>query len=182
MIPVTRKADGSLSFDYSVMQRYIDLCAKCGIEECISVFGLVNVWDSKAYGGERTAPDYPDGTHIRVFDEKAGVFDYLRTAKEIDEYIKSLEAYFIKTNQIDKVRIAADEPADIEAYRKSLEHIKTVAPAFKYKTAINHAEFVKEFGKDIYDFAPYISAMFSEYEALMGFRAEMPDKRFLYYF
>ncbi len=181
MIPVTRKADGSLSFDYSVMQRYIDMNAKCGVEECISVFGLVNVWDSKAYGGKRTAPDYPDGTHIRVYDESVGVFDYLRTAKEIDEYIKSLETYFINTNQIDKVRIAADEPADIEAYRKSLDHIKAVAPAFKYKTAINHAEFVAEFGKDIYDFAPYISAMFSEYDKLMNFRAEMPDKRFLYY-
>ena len=57
-------------------------------------------------------------------------YKYQQVPKEIDEYIKSLEAYFIKTNQIDKVRIAADEPADIEAYRKSLEHIKSVAPAF----------------------------------------------------
>ena len=181
MIPVTRKADGSLSSDYSVMQRYIDLCAECGIDECISVFGLVNVWDSKAYGEGRTAPDYPDGTHIRVYDEQKGIFDYLRTAEEIDQYLKSLETYFAETDQLDRVRIAADEPADIEAYRKSLEHIKSVCPAFKYKTAINHAEFVAEFGKDIYDFAPYISAMFSEYDKLMGFRAEMPDKRFLYY-
>lgn len=180
MIPVTRKADGSLSFDFSIMQRYIDLSAKCGTEECISVFGLVNVWDSKVYGG-RTAPDYPDGIHIRVYDEAKGVYDYLRTAKEIDQYTKALETYFIETDQIDRVRIAADEPGDIEAYRKSLEHIKSVCPAFKYKTAINHAEFVAEFGKDIYDFAPYISAMFSEYDKLMGFRAEMPDKRFLYY-
>ena len=78
MIPVTRKADGSLSFDFSIMQRYIDLSAKCGTEECISVFGLVNVWDSKVYGG-RTAPDYPDGIHIRVYDEAKGVYDYLRT-------------------------------------------------------------------------------------------------------
>ena len=180
MIPVTRKKDGTLYFDYSVMQRYIDICGSCGVRETISVFGLVNVWQNKLYGAP-VAPDYPDGINIRVYNESDGTFDYLRTASEIDEYIKSLEQYFIKTNQIERVRIAADEPADIEAYRKSLEHIKKTAPAFKYKTAINHAEFVNEFGEDIYDFAPYISAMFSEYDALMGFREKMPDKRFLYY-
>ncbi len=180
MINVVRKTNG-LEFDYSVMQRYIDLCDKYGISECISVFGLVNVWDTKEYGGGRTAPDYPDGIHIRVFDEESGAYDYLRTAKELDEYIKALEKYFIDTNQIERVRIAADEPADVEAYRKSLEHIKAVAPSFKYKTAINHAEFVKEFGNDIYDFAPYISAMYSEYDALMEFKAQMPAKRFIYY-
>lgn len=181
MISVTRKADGTLEFDYSAMQRYIDLCAEHGIDECISVYGLVNVWDTKEYGGVRTAPDYPDGVHIRVYDEASGAYGYLHTAAEIDEYIRSLEAYFINTSQIERVRIAADEPADIEAYRKSLEHIKSVAPSFKYKTAINHAEFVNEFGRDIYDFAPYISAMYSEYDALMKFKEEMPDKRFLYY-
>jgi hypothetical protein len=180
MISTVRKADGSLVCDYSVMQRYIDLCAKYGLDECISVYGLVNVWDAKVYGG-RTAPDYPDGIHIRVYDEASGCYDYLRTAKELDEYIKQLENYFNETNQNDIVRIAADEPADIVAYRASLEHIKAVAPSFKYKTAINHAEFVNEFGNDIYDFAPYISAMFSEYDALMNFRKEMPGKRFLYY-
>lgn len=181
MISVTRKRDGGLKFDYSVMQRYIDLCAEYGISECISVYGLVNVWDTKEYGGARTAPDYPDGVHIRVLDEASKSYGYLHSACEIDEYIRSLEEYFIKTNQIDRVRIAADEPADIEAYRKSLERVKTVAPRFKYKTAINHAEFVKEFGQDIFDFAPYISAMYSEYDALMKFKAEMPQKRFLYY-
>ncbi|MBQ9848764.1 MAG: DUF4091 domain-containing protein [Clostridia bacterium] len=181
MIAVTRNRSGALEFDFSVMQRYIDLCAEYGIDECISVFGLVNIWDTCEYGGKRTAPDYPDGVHIRVFDEESGAFDYLRSAAEVDEYIKALESYYISTAQIDRVRIAADEPADIEAYRKSLEHIKGTAPAFKYKTAINHAEFVNEFGKDIYDFAPYISAMYSEYDALMQFKAEMPEKRFLYY-
>ena len=181
MISVTRKRDGSFEYDYSVMQRYIDLCAEYGIDECISVYGLVNVWDTKEYGGVRTAPDYPDGIHIRVYDEASGVYGYLHTAAELDDYIRALEKYFTETNQLDRVRIAADEPADIEAYRKSLEHIKSVAPTFKYKTAINHAEFVNEFGKDIFDFAPYISAMYSEYDALMQFRAEMPEKRFLYY-
>lgn len=181
MISVTRKQSGELEYDYSVMQKYIDLCAEYGIDECISVYGLVNVWDTKEYGGMRTAPDYPDGVHIRVLDEASGSYGYIHKASEIDSYIRSLQEYFINTNQIEKVRIAADEPADIEAYRKSLEHIKAVAPVFKYKTAINHAEFVNEFGHDIYDFAPYISAMYSEYDALMQFKAEMPEKRFLYY-
>lgn len=180
MISVVRKPKG-LEFDYSVMQRYIDLCAEYGISECISVFGLVNVWDTAEYGGGRIAPDYPDGIRIRVFDEESGVYDYLRTAEEIDGYIRSLEKYFTDTDQIGRVRIAADEPADVGAYRKSLEHIKSVAPGFKYKTAINHAEFIREFGNDIYDFAPYISAMYSEYDALSAFKAQMPEKRFIYY-
>ncbi len=181
MIPVTRKTDGTIVCDYTIMQRYIDLCAKYGVKECISVFGLVNVWVNKERPDDQTAPDYPDGIHIRVYDEKDGAYDYLRTAKELDTYIKMLENYFTVTGQLDRVRIAADEPADVDKYRASLEHIKSVAPSFKYKTAINHAEFVNEFGKDIYDFAPYISPMFNEYEALMRFKSEMPDKRFIYY-
>lgn len=181
MIPVTRHADGTIECDYSILQRYIDINAKYGIKEAISVFGLVNVWGNKDIPEDHTAPDYPDGIHIRVFDETTGSYDYLRTAKELDTYIKMLENYFTVTGQLDRVRIAADEPADVDAYRASLEHIKSVAPTFKYKTAINHAEFVNEFGKDIYDFAPYISPMFNEYEALMKFKEEMPDKRFIYY-
>lgn len=181
MIPVTLKKDGKLVCDFSIMQRYIDLCAEYGVDECISVFGLVNVWDTKEYGGVRTAPDYPDGLHVRAFDEEKGIYVYLHKASELDEYIKQIEKYFIETKQLEKLRIAADEPADVEAYRKSLEHIKSVAPAFTFKTAINHAEFIGEFGKDISDFAPYISAMYEQYDALMKYKSEMPDKRFLYY-
>ena len=39
-------------------------------------------------------------------------------ASEIDAYIKALEQYFISTSQMDKVRLAADEPGNIEAYRR----------------------------------------------------------------
>lgn len=45
---------------------------------------------------------------------------YMRDSKAICDYVRALEQYFITTGQINRVRIAADEPGDIEKYRNSI--------------------------------------------------------------
>ena len=181
IISAKKKADGRLECDYTAMQRYIDIAAKYGIDREISVYGLCNVWSQAENGFVKPAEDYPDGLRIRYLDEKDGCYKYMDCAADIESYIVGLEQYFVRTGQIDRVRLAADEPGDIELYRRILTRLHEIAPAFKFKAAINHSEFIGEFGEEVYDFAPFISGMTKEYKALKGYQATMPGKRFLYY-
>lgn len=181
IVPICRGIDGSFRYDFSAMQRYIDLFAAHGISGELSVYGLVNIWNDETAGFSRTAPDYPDSVHLRYLDEADGLYKFMRRAGDIDAYIAALRDYFVTTGQIDRVRVAADEPADVAAYRASLAHLAAIAPEFRFKAAINHSEFVGEFGDEVSDYAPYINSLCSEYDTLMKYRREMPGKRFLWY-
>ena len=181
IVSTVKHPDGSFECDYSKLQRYIDLCAKYGIDREISVYGICGIWKSPEKGFAQLADDYCDAVRIRYYDEADGAFKYMRKAADIDVFVSSLEKYFLATGQMDKVRIAADEPNDIEAYRATLKHLKAVAPSFKFKAAINHAEFVSEFGDEVYDFVPCFDSMCQKYPELSRYKATMKGKRFLYY-
>ena len=181
IIPVKKTAGGELVCDYSHMQRYIDIAAKYHIDREISIYGLCGIWNNPETGFGRPAEDYPDSVRIRYLDEADGCFKYLKKASDIEAYIASLRDYFVKTGQIDKVRIAADEPADIALYRSILGRIEKVTPEFKFKAAINHSEFIGEFGNEVYDFVPSLGSMTAEIKALKEYQRTMPEKRFLYY-
>ncbi len=181
IIGVTKETDGTFTYDYAPMQRYIDLCAKYGIDREISLYGLCNLWAAERADLGPIVEDHPDGLKIRYLDKADGRYKFMRRACELDDYISSLEQYFVQTGQIDKVRMAADEPGDMDKYRAILGHLKEIAPRFKFKAAINHAEFIGAFGEDVYDFAPYIDGMCHEFDKLKEYQTTMEGKRFLWY-
>lgn len=181
IIPITRKKDGSFFYDYGPMQRYIDLCTAAGISGDIEIFGIVNVWNDPTWITQLPCPDHPESILLRYLDEADGSIKYIRDASQIHHYIQALESYFIRTGQIERVRIAADEPSDIEKYRSSLMLLKELAPRFRCKTAINHAEFIEEFHDRIDDFVPYLRCTITEYDRLMRYRQEYREKHFLWY-
>lgn len=180
-IQITKKKDGSFVYDYSAMQKCIDIFTDEGVCGDIEVFGLVNVWRLKGLMEDILCPDYPENIKLRYLDEADGCQKYVTDAEVIKDYIRSLEQYFIKTGQIGRVRIAADEPSDVEKYRESINMLKELAPSFKGKCAINHAEFIGEFHDRIDDFVPYIRCTAKEYDKLMEARKTYPDKKFLWY-
>ena len=179
MIGITKKKSGEYVYDYSKMQRYIDICTSAGISGDIEVFGLVNLWVKEFLG--TPAIDYVEPIRLRYYDESDGTMKYVSESSVVEDYIRSLEKYFIDTDQISRVRVAADEPGNIDKYRMSLAKIRTIAPAFRYKTAINHAEFIEEFGDVIDDFAPYIYCVCDKLEVLKGYQKRFCGKRFLWY-
>ncbi|MGI6260431.1 MAG: glycoside hydrolase domain-containing protein [Acutalibacteraceae bacterium] len=181
MIRITRRTDGRFTYDYSPMQRYIDLCTDAGICGDIEVFGIVNVWSDPGLAAKCPCPDYPEAIRLRYLDEADGCMKYVRDASAIHDYVRALEDYFIRTGQISRVRIAADEPVDLEKYRHSLTLLQELAPNFRCKTAINHAEFIEEFHDRIDDFVPYLRCTVVEYDRLMRYRREYPEKKFLWY-
>ncbi len=179
IIGITKKADGTFVYDYSRMQKYIDLCTEAGITGDIEIFGIVNVWQSLIPAP--VGDGYPENIVLRYFDETDGCMKYIHNKQDVLDYIKALETYFITTGQIDRVRIGADEPSDVDRYRATLELLNEIAPAFKCSTAINHAEFIEEFREKISTSAPYLGCVTKEYDRLMNYKAEYPDMKILWY-
>ena len=178
---VAKKLDGSFAYDFSKMQRIIDTYAEAGVDKVIEVFGLANLWGVKGYPTGKPIDEYPENIKIRYLDESDGTQKYLRRGEDIIAYIKAIEKYFIDTDQINKVRIAADEPADPERYRKSLDMLKSIAPSFRGSCAINHAEFIGQFYDRIDDFVPYLGCTVKEYDRLQEYKSTYPEKTFLWY-
>ncbi|MBR3806311.1 MAG: DUF4091 domain-containing protein [Clostridia bacterium] len=178
IIDVKKAENGIFEYNYTKMQRYIDIGAKYGINSELSIYGLVNIW-GKDMGGP--AKDYPEKIRVRYFDEQTGSYRYMKEPSEIDAYIKAIEEYFIKTKQIDRVRVVADEPTDIEAFKKSVNHVHELAPAFRFKAAIVEPSFIDEFGDIFDDFVPYLGCVTEKFDTLSMYIKEMPEKRYLWY-
>ncbi len=180
MISVCRDEEGNFSYDYSAMERYINICLKHGISDEIEVFGLVHVWMWPRGGYGKIAADYPDAIRIRYYDEGTRCFRYMKSANEIKDYLVSLERFFIEKDWIEKVRISADEPADTRLYEKSISVIKEYTPKFKFKTVINHGEFVEKFKEDSSDFVPDLKSLCKEWDGIQMLKSEK-GKRLLWY-
>jgi len=180
IIQVVKDKQGNYHYDYSAMDRYIQMCFDYGIDREIEVFGLTNIWiaEKEGYGG--VCPDYPDAIRIRYLDKRDGCYRYMDRAEDIKQYIKALETHFLDMGWMDKVLVVADEPSDVDLYRKRLDLIRETAPAFSFKTAINHVEFIEAFRNQIRDFVPILPCVCEGWEELKKLRTYIQG-RLLWY-
>jgi len=157
IIDVTRDRQGGLHLNMDKLEKLLALAAKHRIDREIEVFGLLNIWVDEEHGFGKVAPDAPDSIRVRCYDEASGRMIYLRTAAELAEFIRLLADYFRRTGRMDRVRIAADEPADLALFNERLRFIRAVAPDFRYKVAINHFEFMQQAEPEVLDFVPFLT-------------------------
>jgi hypothetical protein len=156
VVDVIRDEAGRLRFDYHKMDRLVALAAKHGIDAEIEVLGLLNVWVDESFGFGKVAADAPDAIRVRCYDEKTGRITYLRSADELRAFIRALHGHFQEQGSLDRVRITADEPSDLDAFKARLAFVKAAAPGFKYKVAINHFEFMEDAPPEIVDAVPVL--------------------------
>lgn len=166
MIRVEKSTDGKLITDFSVVDRYIDLCFNYEINREIEIFGLLNIWMCEEEGFGCVIKDYSDGIRVRYLDKCDNCYKYIDTVTEIKTYIQAIEKHFLDRGLMDRVRVTADEPSNIQIYLERLSFLKETAPSFKYKAALNHAEFIRENQAVIEDFVPVLSAVCSEYDSI----------------
>lgn len=178
IVQATRRADGEWTYDFGALNRYVELCMKHGIREEIEVFGLLNIWVLEDAGFGGVIEDHGDAVRIRYYDEGSRTYRYIRERSQLEFYVAALERNFIDNGWIDKVRILADEPADLEKFRGRLQALRAMAPSFRYKVAINHAEFMEEEG--LLDHVPGLDCVAVEYEQMMRLK-EGQDGKTLYY-
>ncbi len=156
IVDVVRDAEGALHFDFARLDRLLMLAAKHGIDEEIEVFGLLNIWVDEAFGFGKVAPDAPDAIRVRCLDEPTGRITYLHTADELRTFIRALHDHFEALGVLERVRIAADEPRDLDAFNARLAFVREAAPGFTYKVAINHFDFLEEAPPEMVDAVPIL--------------------------
>jgi hypothetical protein len=156
IVDVTRDSLGQLGFDYQRLDRLLGLAARHGLDREIEVLGLLNIWTDEEFGFGKVAPDAPDAIRVRCYDQRTGTITYLRTAGDLEIFIRALHDHLSDKGLLDRVRIAADEPSDLEAFKERLAFVQSAAPGFKYKAAINHFEFLEEAPPEVVDAVPVL--------------------------
>jgi hypothetical protein len=180
IVPVNKDRIGIFSYDFSLMDRYIEMGFSFGIDKEIELFGLLSIWQDPTVGYGAIVEGYPDAIRVRYYDENDKIFRFMRSQGELESYIRALEQHLINKGWIDRVRIIADEPADLEMFTKSMEALRLIAPSFKFKAAIMHAEFIRQKIEGISDYVPILGCAADEFTQLTEMRADIPGK-LLYY-
>ena len=121
MVKTTKKADGTWTYDYTVFDQYVELCAEYGIDKYINCFSMVP-WDMK----------------FRYWDEATGSYQFLQTSTKTPEYrelwtnfLTAFKAHLVKKGWFEKTNIAMDERAEsdmLNAYQ--------IASALGFKMAL----------------------------------------------
>lgn len=182
MVRVTKRKAGRFEYDFSAVERYVRLGEKHGIRAEIELFGLLNVWtsaDAPAWYGA-LANDYPDAIRVRYYDEAAGIHRYIRGKEELEAYIAAVHDYFVSTGRAERVRVTADEPADIGVFLQRLESLRRLAPRFRYKLAFDKGEFMRRPIDGIADAVPFLGCVARQYEDWLARKGERAG-RWLYY-
>jgi len=176
IVPVVKRKDGSFHYDFSHLDRYVEMAERHGIREEIEVFGLVNIWRQDEAGYGALVEGFPDAIRVRYYDEAERRYAFIRSRQELAAYIQALEAHFLAKGWMDRVRVVADEPDDIALFKERMDCLRAIAPSFAYKAAINHAEFIGEQIEGLVDYVPILNCAAAEYEQLEQMRPFVKGK------
>lgn len=180
MVRATKERNGLFLYDFSVIDRYVALAEKYGMAAEIELLGLINIWQVPQAGYGAVAEDYPDALRIRYYDAASGTFKFMRARAELEDYIHALETHIRERGWIERVRVMADEPDDVELFKTRWELLHRLAPSFQLRVAINHIEFLQQDIPNLHDAVPVLPHATREYRKLMAQREQLPGK-LLYY-
>lgn len=180
-IGIRLAANGSWKYDFSVLDRLLEIYSRHGIDREIELFGLAGIWTFPEDGYGPLIAGYQEGIRLRYFDESSGVYRYIHSLDAFAEYLAALECHFIDKGLIGRVRVVADEPSDIGQFRITLDIIRKAAPLFQFKAAINHIGFIGEDIGALTDYVPILPHACTHITRLRELKAERPGSRFCTY-
>ena len=121
MVFTTKKSDGTWEYDYTVFDKYVELCAEYGIDKQINCFSMLP-WDMS----------------FRYFDESTNAYKTLTTTYSTTEYrelwtsfLTAFKAHLQQKGWFEKTVIAVDERGEA-AMLKAYE----IANALGFKMAL----------------------------------------------
>ena len=104
MVETTKKADGSWEYDYTVFDKYVELCAEYGIDKQINCFSMVP-WDMS----------------FRYYDEETASYKSLKTTTGTAEYrelwtsfLTAFKEHLLQKGWFEKTNIAMDERGETD--------------------------------------------------------------------
>ena len=102
MVQTTKKSDGSWAYDYTVFDKYVELCAEYGIDKQINCFSMVP-WDMS----------------FRYYDEATDSYKSIKTTTGTSQYrelwtnfLTAFKAHLQEKGWFEKTNIAMDERAE----------------------------------------------------------------------
>lgn len=151
IISTVKDCNGNFVYDYSAMDKYIELCKSKGINGDITLYGLIGIWKMPYFNTQ--SPDYPEAVKIRYYDANNGAYRYMTTRAEIINYISNLFTHLKDIGVWEIVRIGADEPSMPESFIENLNILKGIDNNIKLKLAIDKPEIIDALGKHASDIA-----------------------------
>lgn len=104
MVQTVKKTDGTWAYDYTVFDKYVELCGEYGIDRQINCFSMVP-WDM----------------NFRYMDEATGEYKFIKTTTGTDEYkelwtafLTAFKAHLVEKGWFEKTNIAMDERAEAD--------------------------------------------------------------------
>ncbi len=104
MVETVKKADGTWAYDYTVFDKYVELCAEYGIDKYINCFSMVP-WDMS----------------FRYWDEASQSYKSINTNTSTEEYhelwtsfLTAFKAHLIEKGWFEKTNIALDERTEAD--------------------------------------------------------------------
>lgn len=180
MVRITRETNGRFSYDFSALDRYVQMAEQHGIAAEIELFGLLGIWQDEEAGYGSVMADHPDGVRIRYYDQSSCTFRFIRKRADFDAYVQALHHHLIDKGWIERVRVLADEPKDFALFQKQLAALQEAAPSFRYKLAIHRTEFIQKNPGPIHDYVPILNCVAAEYTRLLDLKRQLPGKILFY--
>ena len=130
MVQTIKKTDGTWTYDYTVFDKYVELCAEYGIDKQINCFSMVP-WDM----------------NFRYWDEATQAYAYLKTTTSTQEYkdlwnnfLAAFKVHLKEKGWFEKTNIAMDERAEadmLNAYNIASAHGFNMALAGNYHASLS---------------------------------------------
>ena len=129
MVQTIKKSDGTWAYDYTVFDKYVELCAEYGIDKQINCFSMVP-WDM----------------NFRYWDEAKNAYAYIKTTTSAQEYkdlwnnfLAAFKVHLKEKGWFEKTNIAMDERAEadmLNAYNIASAHGFNMALAGNYHASL----------------------------------------------
>ncbi len=132
------KNTNKYSFDCKKLERFIEICLKCGIEY-FEIAHLFSQWGSEFAAPVKVDGEYKFGWHVKADSQEYTEF--------LKQYIPAITKTFDKYNLRDKIYFhISDEPYmdNIESYKKTYNILKPLVKGIKTMDALSSYEFYKQ--------------------------------------
>lgn len=146
-----------------------------------SDIGSADVQENGADGteanGSASSAQPIDAWRIRCFNRQTGAMRYLRRVSEIERFITLFYEHCFALGIVDRVRVCADEPSELELFYEQLKFLQRLAPGFRIKLALNNLEFLNFAPPQVVDYVPLLPLVCADLEVTRRMKTQIREER-----
>ena len=146
------KRNGEFIYDFSIVDRYIELCLKYNICKEINLFGICGNWHGFDFGSPMI--DYEDPIRVSFYDEDEKCYDYIRNKEDLRLYLKALFAHLYLKGYMSITKIIGDEPSDYKKFSGFHDFLSSCYDKkLEFKYALHSSTFLNDYKGSLESFS-----------------------------